>query len=617
MAFGNEISRVATLDEQEILTDEAFLKELHETAELQHQDRDEALAYAKNCLEELAVRPEERYLDRVAKLARFMYTRSYEPMLDVDTDHMTRLKELAEERPMVFLWSHKSHLDSFVFMKAMYDHDFRPQPLSFAGINMAFTGFGKVAKRSGAIFLRRTFKDDPIYKLVFKHYIDYLVRLRLPLSWSIEGTRSRTGKLMPPKMGLIQWVVESYRRAKCDDALLVPVSISFDQIAEIDDYVAMQRGIPKRKESLSWFIGYISGMKARNGRIYVRFGEPLSLSDAVDIPDSIFEKQGDSESIHVQKLAFEVMSRIEHSTPITITDLVTMVLLAANDRALTENQIRIHAQEIIALIQKRALPIAGDLSFDSGSELGKTLSALAATSLVEGYAEGSEPVYRIKPGKQLAAAYYRNTIIHYFLASAISELALATLPESGQSDEAFWDMVLAYRDLLKFEFFFRTKSEFRADVGAYLDERYPEWKAALASDESASAVLFSKSSPLFGHSIMRSFIEAYRVLAQVLRNRGGYEVDGPGEKNLISDCLKVGQEMLLRKRISTESALSEPLFSTAAKLARHRGLLAGQPAELVERRLRFVAEANGALGGINLLQRYYDVEQEGLPICDS
>jgi glycerol-3-phosphate O-acyltransferase len=500
-------------------------------------------------------------------------------------------------------------------MKAMYDNDFRPQPLSFAGINMAFTGFATIAKKSGAIFLRRSFKDDPIYKLVFRHYIDYLVSKRLPLSWSIEGTRSRTGKLMPPKMGLIQWVVESYQRANCDDALLVPVSISFDQIAEIDDYVAMQKGMPKRKESLRWFISYISGMKASNGRIYVRFGEPLALADAGNIPDTFLDKGSSAEHIQVQKLAFEVMSRIEHATPVTITDLVTMVLLAGNERALTENEIRIHAQEIIALVQKRALPTAGDLSFDSGAELGKTLSALAATALVEGYAGGSEPVYRIKPGKQLAAAYYRNTIIHYFLASAIAELAVASLADSDESEQCFWDAALGLRDLLKFEFFFRAKPEFRNDVTAYMDERYPDWKTALAEKESTARRLFVENVPLFGHSILRSFVEAYKVLAQVLVNRGGYAVARTGESKLIADCLAQGQEMLLRRRITSESALSEPLFVTAARLAGHRCLLEGEPGAIVENREQFDADIDAVLDGVNLLQHYYDLQQE--LTCDS
>ncbi len=610
MNTSSPISRVVSLNEREILSNETFLDELRDVAIEQNESEEGAREYAAKCLEELAVRPDERYLYRVAKLARFMYTRSYEPDLDINTGQLDRLKELAREHPMVFLWSHKSHLDAFAFMRAIYDSDFRPQPLSFAGINMAFTGFGTLAKRSGAIFLRRSFTDDPIYKLVFKHYIDYLVAKRVPLSWSIEGTRSRTGKLMPPKLGLIQWVIDSYVRSQCEDALLVPVSISFDQIAEMDDYVAMQRGLPKRKETLSWFIGYISGMKAKSGKVYLRFGEPVSLSDSVAVPDSIFTGDTSPQRMQIRRLAFEVCSRIEHSTPITITDLVTMVLLAANERALTEQQIRSHAQEIIALIHKRALPTASDLTVDAGDKLGRRLATMTRTGLLESYKGTSQPVYRITPGKQLAAAYYRNTIIHYFLSSAIAEMAFAALSRQEQSEETFWNTVLGFRDLLKFEFFFKNKDAFRADIANYLDERYPHWKAALDGEASAADTLFAERPPLFGHSIMRSFIEAYEVLSRVLLGKGGYEVSDGGDKALLSDCLKQGQEMLLRKQIASESAISEPLFATAAKLAAYRGLLTGAAADLTAKRKTFNDEVNAAVRAIDLLQRHHDRQQE-------
>ena len=143
-------------------------------------------------------------------------------------------------------------------------------------------------------------------KLVFRHYIDYLVGQRVPLSWSIEGTRSRTGKLMPPRLGLLQWVIESYQRASCEDVLFVPVSISFDQIAEMDDYVAMQKGLPN-VAVLSWFISYISGMKIRVGKIYLRFGKPIALSDSRSVSDVMIETDDKLKRKLVREVAFEVM----------------------------------------------------------------------------------------------------------------------------------------------------------------------------------------------------------------------------------------------------------------------------------------------------------------------
>ena len=541
--------RVATLDEQQVFADRQLWEGLHAIAEQQQQDIGSVEAYARQCLDELAVHPEERYLAWVARLAHFMYTRSYAPELDVNTQVLEELKELVKTRPLVFLWSHKSHLDSFVFMRALYDANFRPQPLSFAGINMNFAGFGALAKRSGAIFLRRSFKDDPIYKLVLQHYIDYLVRERLPLSWSIEGTRSRTGKLMPPKLGLIQWVLDAYRRASCDDALLVPVAISFDQIPEIDDYIAMQRGLPKRKESLRWFIDYIAGMRAQHGKIYVRFAEPVALSDNAPISQSLVNQA--PERMQVQKLAFAICNRIEHAKPITATDLITLVLLAANNRGLDEQQIHGQTRAILELIQRRNLPTGGELQVGETIGLRATLAALTDTNLLRCFDKGEQPVYVITPGRQLAAAYYRNTIVHYFLSSAVAEVALASAQSS--SEATFWEAALALRDLLKFEFFFETKEQFRQDVATYLDMRYSDWRELLAQ-------VFTHTPPLFGHGILRSFIETYHILAQVLLSRGDRDVPANDEDSFVRACLDRGEEMLLRRQIATETALSQPLL---------------------------------------------------------
>ena len=602
---GNAESRVAALDERLVLKDEGFRAALETFAEHEQRDLAEVERYARECLEELSVRPADRYLRWVASLARFMYTRSFEPEFDVNTEALEKLKQQAREHPLVFLWSHKSHLDSFVFMRALYDADFRPQPLSFAGINMAFVGFGALAKHSGAIFLRRSFKDDPVYKIVLKHFIDYLVRERVPLSWSIEGTRSRTGKLMPPKLGLIQWVVDSYKRASCNDALLVPVAISFDQIPEIDDYIAMQRGLPKRKETLKWFIDYIAGMKARYGKIYVRFAEPVSLSESVHVSDALLGV--DRDRAQVQRLAFEVYNRIEHLKPVNTTDLVTLVLLAANGRGLDEEQIRRQAQDIVELIDRWGLPKAADLRVDSAAALEAKLDTLTGTGLLERYAKGQAPVYVIAPGRQLAAAYYRNTIVQYFLNSAIAELALAATGD-GASDVSVIEVSMALRDLLKFEFFFRPKAEFRSEVINYLDARYPGWRVSDNHTHGYSrghgGPFPSAPAPLFGQGILRSFLEAYSIFARLIMERDDGEVATEDEAGLLRDCLGRGEEMLLRKEISTEAALSQPLFETALGLARHRRLLEG--VNLASKRQAFAADVDLALAAVNVLQSAYD-----------
>ena len=602
MSPRSAFSRVASFDEREVFNDERFLAALRAFADREHRDFAEVQKYAHDCLDELAVRPADRYLGWVAALARFMYTRSFEPGFDVNAEALERLKDLSLEHPMVFLWSHKSHLDGFVFMRTLYDAGFRPQPLIFAGINMNFAGFGPLARHSGAIFLRRSFKDDDVYKLVLKYFIDYLASRRVPLSWSIEGTRSRTGKLLPPKLGLIHWVMDAYKRASIEDALFVPVAISFDQIPEMDDYIAMQHGVPKRKESLKWFIDYIAGMKAKYGKVYVRFAEPIALSDKIPVPRDAAQRS------HVQKLAFEICSRIERSIPITLTDLVTLVLLAANGRALDGGQIWRQASDIVALIERWRLPQADNLHLGSVDDLKTTLQTLSETGLLRCFAEGAAPVYIITPGRQLAAAYYRNTIVHYFLDGALAEVALAASLGNGGAG-GFEPELMRLRDLLKFEFSFETKQESLDAAVRYLDERYPGWKDGGANFPAGAA-------PLFGQSILRSFVEAYSVLAGMLVKRGWRPIAGDEEAPLIDGALALGREMLLRREISTEAALSRPLFASALRLARHRRLLDAADPGVVQRREAFAADVQQALAAINLLQDVYDRPLNGFPSPD-
>ena len=205
-----------------IFNEAEFQAELQQAATESGKTDKQAQRYARKCLKEIEATPRESWLRPVSKLARFIYTRSYEAELDINLDKLDELRELSRDHLLLFLWSHKSHMDYFVFLLSLYDNKFRPMPLIFAGINMNFLGFGAMARRVGAIFLRRSFHEDPIYKLVFRRYIDYLIRNQLPLSWSIEGTRSRTGKLSPPKLGVLNWVVEACHREQMKDVLLVP-----------------------------------------------------------------------------------------------------------------------------------------------------------------------------------------------------------------------------------------------------------------------------------------------------------------------------------------------------------------------------------------------------------
>ena len=143
---------------------------------------------------------------------------------------------------------------------------------------MAMPVLGPILRRSGMIFIRRNIGDDPLYKYVLREYVGYVAEKRFNLMWSIEGTRSRTGKMLPPKLGLLSYVADAYLDGRSDDILLQPVSISFDQLREIAEYAEYARGAEKKPENLSWLYKFIKSQGDRNfGKIYVRFPEPVSM----------------------------------------------------------------------------------------------------------------------------------------------------------------------------------------------------------------------------------------------------------------------------------------------------------------------------------------------------
>jgi len=334
--------------------------------------------------------------------------------------------------------------------------------------------------------------------------------------------------------------------------------------------------------------------------------------ESVDISDAMFDESAGPDRIQTQKLAFEVCSRIELASPIKAADLITLVLLAANDRTLTRAEIQAHALEVTRLIKQRKLPTAGEFEPACDDSTDATLAVLTRTGLLQRYDQGGEAVYSIAAGKKLAAAYYRNTIIHYFLNSALAETALAAVMngEVDNPDEAFEQQLMELRDLLKFEFFFNSSDRFRADAHQYLESRSPGWKDVLKQGRSP----FEATPPLFGHSILRSFIEAYFILSRTLAKDAGST--GPEQRALAKSCLALGEEMLLRKTIHCETALSQPLFENAARLAAHRGLLSASTEDRDNRLNQFAVEMDHTLGAINRLQRDYDRYQLGIT-CDN
>ncbi|HEY4658893.1 MAG TPA: 1-acyl-sn-glycerol-3-phosphate acyltransferase, partial [Gemmatimonadaceae bacterium] len=345
---------------------------------------------ASRDLREIAATHSPFVIDLVAHGIRLLYTRGYAEALHYDRAQLAEIKALAQQHPVVFLPSHKSNLDHLVLQYALHENGHPPNHTA-GGINMNFFPVGPLVRRSGVFFIRRSFKDDVVYKFVLQHYIDYLVEKRFTLEWYVEGGRSRTGKLLPPRFGMLAYVVDAYRRGKAEDVMLVPVSIAYDQIQDVGDYAAEQGGAPKQRESFTWFVRLVQRLRRRSGEIHIRFGEPLSLARALGPPDHEAEASPEEPAVGVQKVAFEVAHRINRATPITPVSLVTLALLGMGDRAATVPEIVRGLENLVAYVTRRKLPTTEELHLGRPEEVERVLQALIENDVVSCFDEGPEP----------------------------------------------------------------------------------------------------------------------------------------------------------------------------------------------------------------------------------
>ena len=543
------------------------------------QQRDRTVAsvreQAGRYLQEMAAAQTPSTLDMIYGLYRTACRSHHDAEINVDNAQIERIAELLGSRPVVFLISHKSMLDTMALSIVLYERNL-PLPLTFGGINLNTPGLGAIARRSGIIFLRRAFQDNTIYKATFRRYIDYLIEKRFSLLWALEGTRSRTGKLLPPRFGLFSYVFESIMRTRLHDVTFVPVSVAYDQITEVEDYSIEQRGQKKKPETITWPLRFLRRGRSR-GQIHLRFGEALTVRDLVEPGELDAHIDAERKKILVPTLAFEVAVRMNAATPITATAIVTLILLAGGNRAQSLDEIQTLSRAGAALIRKRHLEIVGRSNFRDADAVLATLEELHQTGIVTYLDEGTERLYQISADQHHNAAYYRNTAIHYFILDAVVEIAL--LDAAGDPEdprEAFFTRANELRELFKFEFYFPRQADYRSEVEARVRDRFHDWEDIVRSDTSVRAG-FNEVQLLIAHAVLRSFVDAYRIMASVLAAAGSDAVKD--QSAFLTRCLKTGKQGLLQGRVFSPESISKSLYATGLKLADYRGLLAANEAE--------------------------------------
>jgi glycerol-3-phosphate O-acyltransferase len=243
----------------------------------------------------------------------------------------------------------------------------------------------------------------------------------------------------------------------------------------------------------------------------------------------------------------------------------------------------------------------GKLDLDEAEGVRRALDALVENGVVTRYAEGIEPVYVIGPDQQLVAAYYRNTVIHFFVNACIVELALLRAAEGDVADRlaAFWEETLRLRDLLKFEFFFAEKEIFRGELVQELRFHDSDWERRVQAGSDAVRSMVRGFRPFSSHRVLRPFVDAYQIVGDLLEQEDGDEPIDEGK--FLERCMRAGRQYHLQRRIHSAASVSQVLFRNALRLAENRGILESGPPDLAARRRAFADEVRSVVDRIEAI----------------
>lgn len=269
---------------------------------------------------------------------------------------MLRLRAVAEKaeknnHSIIFLPCHRSHVD-YVSLQLICYRLGLALPTVVAGDNLNFPLVGPFLQHAGAMWIRRSFGDDQLYVTLVQAYIDTLLQKGFNFECFIEGGRSRIGKLLPPKFGILSFLLDSVLSGRVDDAIICPVSTQYDKVIEVDSYIRELLGTPKAKENLTGFLSARSVLSLKLGRVDVRFHEPWSLRGFIQEQRSRLDSLPQQQQTELQKvydsnlrirllrtLGYKVLSDINDVSVVMPTSLIGTVLLTLRGQGVGKTEL--------------------------------------------------------------------------------------------------------------------------------------------------------------------------------------------------------------------------------------------------------------------------------------
>ncbi len=535
---------------------------------------------ALRILRKLQATPETATLKGLEVLLDRVFHKIYAG-IDFANQDIERLRAASRDGSVVLLPSHKSHVDYLILSYVCNESNLQ-LPLIAAGENLSFFPLGPILRRGGAFFIRRSFKGDRLYAAVVDAYVRRLIRDGFPIELFLEGGRSRNGKLLPPKYGLLNMVVDA-AAATPRPVYFAPVSIGYERLVEAESYQRELAGGEKSQEDATGLLKSTQLLRHRYGRINVQFGRLLTLEDIqheLGIDDEAETDEPTRRALSV-RLANRVMDEINSVTAVTPGALTATALLSDAKLLLSDEQLLLRCERFFYVLKTEGARITETLQTRNGTlrhdAIHEALQMFRDARLVE---TSTQPAkrrdaavrYSVPDKQRITLDATKNMIVHFFVERGLVATAMVMDRDIGVLRATLIDRVLKLSRLFKFEFRFHADKSFQDIFDETLDTMIAS--GVLKADGDSIVPGAGRQGwdgltwTLTYASLLQNFVEGYRVAARGLAAL----VKGPlSEKDLAKKSLAAGNRMHLAGDIERREAVSKPIVVNAFKALADQG----------------------------------------------
>ncbi|NND92192.1 MAG: glycerol-3-phosphate 1-O-acyltransferase PlsB [Granulosicoccus sp.] len=392
--------------------------------------RQAILAHSTNGSEERARQQAEKYAFEIAadvsyptiRIFQRLLTRLWNELYDgVEVAGIHRLKHVADGHELIYVPCHRSHIDYLLLSYILYTQGYS-LPHIAAGINLNLPVVGGLLRRGGAFFLRRSFAGKPLYAAVFNAYLKEILQRGHALEYFVEGGRSRTGRLLPAKGGMLAMTVSAYLQEPRTPVMFIPVYLGYERLLEGRAFTSELAGGRKQKETVFALLKSLRTLRENYGQVYVNFGEPIALSHLLDehqpgwreLP--VFHDRPAWLKPVVDQLGRDIMQRINEAACVTPISLLAITMLATPRGCISRDELLQQIDMYHALLRGAhadTLVVVPQVDANALIEHGIRLG------FIETRHDSIGPMIRLRPGQAAAMTYFRNNILHLLTLPAL------------------------------------------------------------------------------------------------------------------------------------------------------------------------------------------------------